>query len=155
VEVCNSEVMTVYLWHMLPVVVAGVLLYPSRLMSQPAAGSAQWWILRPVWIVVLALLLAPLLLAGRRLRRPRPRPRPQPQSAASPGPAAGGYPPLLYAAIALTSLALARFAIAGFAPDGRLPVSATAVYAAGVLLMAADGLLVRRRRLALESAAAR
>jgi fucose 4-O-acetylase-like acetyltransferase len=157
VEACNSDVMTVYLWHMLPVVVAGVLLYPSGLMPQPAAGTAQWWILRPVWIAVLALLLAPLLLAGRRLRRPRPNPHPrlQPQSTASPGPPTGGYPPLLYAAIALTSFALARFAIAGFAPYGRLPVSATAVYAAGVLLMAADGLLVRRRRLALESAAAR
>ncbi|HEV2346163.1 MAG TPA: acyltransferase family protein, partial [Actinocrinis sp.] len=193
VEVCNSEVMTVYLWHMLPVVVAGVLLYPSGALSQPAAGTAQWWILRPLWMAILALLLVPLVLASRRLRRPRARPapssRPSPTSSPTPSPAphpalnpaptsalspapnpalnpapaeliaaprkaAGGYSPLLYAAIALTSFALARFAIAGFAPDGRLPVGAATAYTAGVLLMAADTLFIRRQRVSPESSTA-
>lgn len=134
VEACNSEVMTVYLWQMFPVVAAGVLLYPTGIMPQPVAGSAEWWLLRPIWMVAVAIFLVPLLLISRRLRRPRP-------SAANAAPrhdSPGGFPLVLGAAIALTSFALARFAISGFAPGGRLPIAATAVYAAGVLLLAAS-----------------
>lgn len=147
IEVCNTEVMTVYLWQMLPVVLGGVLLYPTGALPQPAVGSAEWWLLRPLWIGALAILLAPLIAISHRMRRPAQRgPR-----AAEPAPR--GFPPLLWAATGLTSFALARFAIAGFAPDGRTPVAAAVVYAAGVLLVTLDLLLCRRGRVSSRSAA--
>jgi hypothetical protein len=135
VEVCNRYVMTVYLWQMLPVVLGGVLLYPTGLMPQPAAGTAEWWLLRPVWMVTLAVFLLPLLLTGRLVRRPRAH-------SSQRSDAVGGYPLLLSAAVVLAAVALARFAIAGFAPDGRLPISAIVIYAISVLLLAADALRV-------------
>lgn len=145
VETCNNEVMTVYLWQMLPVVAAGVLLYPTDAMPQPTPGTTEWWLLRPLWMAAVTAIMVPLVLATRRLRLSRPRarslPHPQPQSA----PCAAN-PLLLVGAVVLTSIALARFAIDGFAPDGRLPVSAIAIYAAGILLIAANALLSRRRQ---------
>jgi len=147
IEVCNTGVMTVYLWQMLPVVLGGVLLYPTRWMPQPAVGSAEWWFLRPVWLAALALLLAPLIVVSHRIRRPAER---SPVDART---APRGFPPLLWAATGLTSFALARFAIAGFAPDGRPPVEAVAVYAAGVLLVTVDVLLRRHDRLSSQPAA--
>lgn len=147
IEACNTEVMTVYLWQMLPVVLGGVLLYPTRWMPQPAVGSAEWWFLRPVWMAALALLLAPLVVISHRMRRPAER---SPSAART---APRGFPPLLWAATGLTSFALARFAIAGFAPDGRPPVEAVAVYAAGVLLVTVDVLLRRHDRLSSQPAA--
>lgn len=148
VEACNKEVMTVYLWHMFPLVAAGVLLYSSGVLPQPTPGSAEWWLLRPLWIAAIAAILVPLLLAALRLRRRQTRPAATPAPAptlSSIPEAAGGNPLLLLGAITLTSIALARFAIAGFAPDGRLPVSAVALYSAGLLLIAANTLLLRRR----------
>lgn len=147
VEVCNVEVMTVYLWQMLPVVLGGVLLYPARWMPQPTVGSAEWWLLRPVWMAALAILLAPLVAISRRIRRPAA------YGSGATEPPPRGFPPLLWAAAGLTSFALARFAIAGFAPGGRPPVEAVAVYAAGVLLVAADVLLRRRDRLSSQTTA--
>lgn len=145
VEACNKEVMTVYLWQMLPVVAAGVLLYPTGAMPQPAPGTTEWWLLRPLWMAAVTAIMVPLVLATRRLRLKRPRgrtfPHPQPQSAAR-----AANPLLLAGAVVLTSIALARFAIDGFAPDGRLPISAIAIYAVGVLLIAANALLSRRRQ---------
>jgi hypothetical protein len=139
VETCNADVMTVYLWHMLPVVLAGALLYPTRLMSQPAVGSATWWVLRPVWMVTVAILMAPVVILSRRLRGPRR------ESAGSvAGPAVRGHLFLLGAAAGLTGFALARFAIAGFAPDGRLPIVAVGIYTVGFLLAMVDSLPVGR-----------
>jgi len=147
IEACNTEVMTVYLWQMLPVVLGGVLLYPTRWMPQPTVGSAEWWFLRPAWMAALALLLAPLVVMSRRIRRPA-----RPGSGAVER-APRGFPPLLWAASGLTSFALARFAIAGFAPDGRPPVEAVVAYTAGVLLVTVDVLLRRRDRLSSQPAA--
>ena len=39
----NRAVMTVYLWHMVPVVIVAAALYASGVMPQPAIGSARWW----------------------------------------------------------------------------------------------------------------
>jgi fucose 4-O-acetylase-like acetyltransferase len=148
IEVGNTQVMTVYLWQMLPVVIGGALLYPTGLMPQPRVGSAEWWYLRPLWMAALAVFLVPLVVLSGRIRRPAQR------DAHAADPAPRGFPPLLWAATGLTSFALARFAIAGFAPDGRPPVTAAVVYAAGLLLVSVDALVRRRERLAARSAAA-
>jgi fucose 4-O-acetylase-like acetyltransferase len=47
VERLNNAVMTVYLWHFVPVLVIAVAFYPAGVMPQPAIGSAWWWELRP------------------------------------------------------------------------------------------------------------
>ena len=58
----NSVIMTVFLWHLTALLFGIGILFPLG-FPQPAAGSVQWWALRPVWILVLLTLLA-ILLAG-------------------------------------------------------------------------------------------
>ncbi|MBC7290656.1 MAG: acyltransferase [Actinotalea sp.] len=69
----NGVAFTLYLWHMVPVVVAGAALVATGLFPEPAVGSAQWWWLRPPWFAVLAVLLAAIVaVAGRSERRSAP-----------------------------------------------------------------------------------
>jgi fucose 4-O-acetylase-like acetyltransferase len=142
----NDRVLTVYLWHMTPVVVVAVALYPTGVLAQPAIGSAGWWALRPAWIAALALVMAPAAIWLARFERPlRRRPAAQPLRgiAARPGrgtsaQAARGPAALRAALVAVgvgtAGVALARIAISGFAPDGDVPVGTLAAYACGVIL---------------------
>lgn len=66
VVVLNHVVMTVFLWHLIPVVVVGAALYPTGLMPQPGVGTLAWFALRPLWIVVLACVLVPLVAVAAR-----------------------------------------------------------------------------------------
>jgi hypothetical protein len=59
----NSMIMTVYLWHitvMVVIVSVMFLLDGFGLRSEP--GSAEWWMWRPVWILMLAVVLVPVAL---------------------------------------------------------------------------------------------
>lgn len=59
----NSMIMTVYLWHitvMVVVVSVFFLLDGFGLRTQP--GTTEWWLWRPVWILLLAVLLVPVAL---------------------------------------------------------------------------------------------
>ncbi|WP_073812768.1 acyltransferase family protein [Kitasatospora sp. CB01950] len=123
----NRAVMTVYLWHPVPVVLVAVTLYPARLAPQPAIGGWQWWALRPAWFALLAALLALLVAAVHRAQRPLLHLPPLP----SPSPV------LLACALATTLPALAWLAVNGFAPSGRPPVLALAAYALGIGLLLA------------------
>jgi fucose 4-O-acetylase-like acetyltransferase len=49
--------MTLYLWHMLPVLVIAGGFYLTGLAPQPHYGSAGWWALRVPWLVVLGVVL--------------------------------------------------------------------------------------------------
>ena len=62
--------MTVYLWHLAPVLVIAAALYPAGMMPQPAIGSAQWWVLRPAWLAPLTVVLVPMIMAILRAERP-------------------------------------------------------------------------------------
>ena len=65
----NSNVMALYLWHMIPVVIVAVVGYPAGLLPQPVEGTAQWWLARLEWVVVLSLVTAvelALVWWGRR-----------------------------------------------------------------------------------------
>jgi fucose 4-O-acetylase-like acetyltransferase len=123
----NPAVMTVYLWHMVPVVIVAVALYPTAVMPQPAIGSAQWWQTRPAWLGACALILVPLVLAVMRAERPMLR---LPSGLGTPGRWSGI---ILLAGIAAAMAGLARLAIAGFAPGGALPVLALAALGCGVI----------------------
>ncbi|MFQ5704966.1 MAG: acyltransferase [Gemmatimonadales bacterium] len=66
----NGMIMTIYLWHVtaLTVLVGVLLLFGAPgLALEP--GSGAWWVARPVWMVVLLIVLALFTLAFGRLER--------------------------------------------------------------------------------------
>ncbi|HEX5878772.1 MAG TPA: phospholipase A2 [Actinomycetota bacterium] len=66
----GSMAMTLYLWH-LPTMAAlyGLVLAVDGPLPNP--GSGAWWATRPLWLAVLAAVLAPLALALSRFERSR------------------------------------------------------------------------------------
>jgi fucose 4-O-acetylase-like acetyltransferase len=85
VAAVNSVVLTIYLWHMVPVVIAGVALVGTGLFPNPAAGSGEWFALRVPWLLILAVVLAAVVAVvgrfearGPRRARPGPSPSPSP-----------------------------------------------------------------------------
>jgi fucose 4-O-acetylase-like acetyltransferase len=127
----NSNVMALYLWHMIPVVIVATVGYPAGLLPQPVEGTAAWWLARLEWVFVLSLVAAvelALLWWGRRIF-------------AAPLPSLGALrgrsnAPTAVAGAALAAFGLAYLAAAGFAPYGRFPWQAAATFAVGVLLVA-------------------
>ncbi|KWX03887.1 hypothetical protein TH66_12680 [Carbonactinospora thermoautotrophica] len=126
----NSVIMTLYLWHMLPVLVGAVLLYATGLFPQPPVGSPLWWVLRLLWVLVLAVVMVPLVaVLGRVERSPR---RPVPPGVP---PRAGAWPVAVGVAAAAGGVFLLGLkSFHGVGPGG-LPVAGLAPYAAGLLLL--------------------
>lgn len=129
----TPHVINVYLWHMAPVLLVAVAGFGTGLLPQPAIGSAAWWGWRPVWLVLLAAVLAPLVVAVGWAERPLAR---LPAGLGREGPWSA---PLLLLGITATMIALARLAIAGFAPAGRLPWLVWLLYLAGVAAVLGSG----------------
>lgn len=123
----NATVMTLYLWHFVPVIIVAVTCYPAGLLPQPAIGSAQWWELRPAWFALLTVVLATVTMLVMRAERPLLK---LPAAIGPPGP---WSPAILLAGLAAAMLGLTRLAIAGFAPGGSLPVLVLAALVAGLL----------------------
>lgn len=130
--VANNNVMALYLWHMVPVIVVALVGYPAGWLPQPAEGTAQWWLVRLVWAVILSFVAAgemmllwwgrgffaaPLPVLGRRL--------------------IGWAEPVMLAGVAMAVYALALFAAEGFAPSGRFPWVTALVFAGGLLAISA------------------
>ena len=128
----NSNVMALYLWHMIPVVIVAIVGYPAGLLPQPVEGTAEWWLARLEWVVILTVVTAVemvLLYWGRRF------------FAAPLGML--GTPltdrwaePVMLAGAAMAAYGLAFVAADGFAPDGHFPWLTGLVFAVGVLLVA-------------------
>jgi hypothetical protein len=122
--------MTLYLWHMLPVLIAAAAFYLTGLAPQPAFGSGAWWALRLPWLLLLTVILAGVVFALRPLERglamlyERARPRD-----------AVRYPLLLWLGLAASVAALTRWAAQGFAYDGRFPVLPALGFALGTALV--------------------
>ena len=60
----NSMIMTLYLWHLTVMIIMVALLFLAGgvgLELEPS--SAEWWLARPIWILVLYLVLLPVTLA--------------------------------------------------------------------------------------------
>jgi hypothetical protein len=128
----NSNVMALYLWHMIPVVIVAIVGYPAGLLPQPVEGTVEWWLARLEWVAILTLVTAvemALLYWGRRF------------FAAPLGML--GTPltdrwaePIMLAGAAMAAYGLSVIAAGGFAPDGHFPWPTGLVFAVGVLLVA-------------------
>lgn len=139
----NGVIMTVFLWHMVPVLVAGLALYPTGIMPGPEVGSAAWFALRPLWLAACGTALMILVAAVGRAERPRV---PRPTAVA----AGRGSTVLVVTGVVAASAGLAQLTTTGLQGDGPggVPVAALVTYALGAALLAAQararGSLVRR-----------
>jgi surface polysaccharide O-acyltransferase-like enzyme len=127
----NSNVMALYLWHMIPVVIVAIVGYPAGLLPQPVEGGADWWLARLECVAILSLVTAVelvLLWWGRRLFA-----APLPSLNVLVGARAG---PVMLAGTAMASYGLAYLAAQGFAPYGHFPWLTAVIFGVGVLLVA-------------------
>lgn len=132
IGVANNNVMALYLWHMLPVIVVTLVGYPTGLLPQPPLGSGAWWLARLEWELVLAVVVAALLALMAWQRRLFTPPIPTFAAPVCAAVAEGA----LYAGTASCALALSLLSAAGFAPGGRFPAVVTVLFCAGALLVA-------------------
>jgi fucose 4-O-acetylase-like acetyltransferase len=109
----GSMTMTLYLWHL----TAMVALYGLVLAvggPLPAPGTGLWWATRPVWLALLAVVLAPMALLLSRFERPG-RGRGTATSAAHAVETRTGRLAVV-AGLVLVVLGLLGFTTTGFAP---------------------------------------
>lgn len=64
----NSMIMTLFLWHLTAYAIVFLLLYPFGLWRF-ADGSLLWWLMRPVWIILSAIVLSALIGVFSRFER--------------------------------------------------------------------------------------
>ncbi|OBG24575.1 acyltransferase [Mycobacterium sp. 852002-51057_SCH5723018] len=131
-SVANNNVMALYLWHMIPVVIVAIVAYPAGLLPQPPEGTGVWWLARLEWVVVLSLVTAAELVLLWWQRRVFAAPLPM---VGLPLTDRWGEVVMLTGA-AMASATLHFFAYAGFAPDGHFPWATAADFAAGSALVA-------------------
>lgn len=131
-SIANANVMALYLWHMVPVVIVAIVAYPAGLIPQPHEGSVAWWLVRLEWITILSVVTAAELLLLWWQRRVFAVPLPT-----------FGLPlgDRFAEAVMLTGAVLAAaglhlLAQGGFAPNGRFSWPTAALFAAGVVMVA-------------------
>jgi hypothetical protein len=143
-SVANANVMALYLWHMIPVVIVAIVGYPAGLLPQPPEGTGAWWLARLEWVAILSVVLAfemALLWWGRRFfGAPLP-------TVGVPLTERWGEPVML-AGAAMAAYALASIAAQGFAPDGHYPWVTALVFIVGAVLVALRPDLKRESRAA-------
>ncbi len=122
----NSVIMTMYLWHMVPVLILAALLAVTGFPTGPEPGGLAWWGGRVLWIGVLAVILVGLVRLVGRFERP-----------ARLLLGLTGWLPsiLLVACAALAGYALARLAVGGFAPSGSVAIGPLVAYGSAVLAL--------------------
>jgi surface polysaccharide O-acyltransferase-like enzyme len=138
--VANENVMALYLWHMVPVVIVATVGYPAGLLPQPEMGTAAWWLARLWWLAVLCLVTAVEMAMLWWLRVIFAAPLPGlrvPVSQAWTGPA-------LLTGVLMTSYGLGYLAAWGFAPDGQFPWLTGLIFAVGAVLAAVTPRLASR-----------
>jgi surface polysaccharide O-acyltransferase-like enzyme len=138
--VANENVMALYLWHMVPVVIVAIVGYPAGLLPQPEMGTASWWLARLLWLAVLSIVTAVEMAALWWLRVVFAAPLP-----ALPVPASRSWTGLaLLTGVVMTSYGLGYLAAWGFAPDGRFPWLTGLIFAVGTVLAAVTPRLAGR-----------
>ncbi|MDQ0959164.1 fucose 4-O-acetylase-like acetyltransferase [Streptomyces sp. B4I13] len=133
VRVLGAGSMTLYLWHMLPVLIVAAAFYLTGLAPEPRYGSAGWWALRVPWLLVLGTVLAGVVRALRPLeRRLASSERAVRPDAGLRGAAAWR----MWAGLGVSVCALTYFAGHGFAHGGTFPVPAALGLGTGTALLA-------------------
>ena len=137
----NRNVMALYLWHMVPVVIVALVGYPAGLLPQPIEGTAEWWLVRLEWVVILSLVTAVemALLWWRRGFFAAPLPMLGPPLTSR------WAEPVMLAGAAMAAYGLWLFSDDGFAPAGRFPWVTALVFAVGLVLAALRPAEVSRR----------
>lgn len=75
----SAQIMTLYLWHLTAmVIVIGIGLALGGFGFGLGPLSAAWWLSRPLWFVVLAVVTLGLVAVLGRFERAKPDPRPAP-----------------------------------------------------------------------------
>ena len=76
----NTMIMTVYLWHItVMIIVIGILYLADGFGLGIEPGTAAWWYSRPLWTIVLIVVLTPVaLLVSPLERKARPKDAPVP-----------------------------------------------------------------------------
>ena len=74
VVVAGATAMTAFLWHLTALV---LVMLATRLagLHLPEAGTAAWWLTRPLWVAVLVVPTVALVAVMRRFDAPRPTSR--------------------------------------------------------------------------------
>jgi len=128
----NTNVMALYLWHMVPVVLVAAALYPAGLMPQPPEGSGAWWSVRLLWVAILAAVTGVEMMVLVRLRRFFAAPLP---AIPVPGLGTALAEVTMLLGVAMTAYGISYVSARGFAPGGHFPWHAMAVFAAGAVLV--------------------
>lgn len=124
----SSQIMTLYLWHFTAMIlVIGASVAAGGVGLGPEPNSAAWWLTRPVWFLVLAVVTLGLSLVFSRFERPGPDPRPEPRA----------WRPVI--AVLLTCVGLALLAEGGIADADGLNGLVLAAPVAGVVLGRVSG----------------
>ena len=120
VATVGSRLMTIYLWHLpvLALVIGLLLLTP---LPSPSAGSAEWWLTRPVIFLVMVGVLAGISMLFGRLERPLP--------------SNGIRVPDWSAGIAAACMVVPPFAVIVFGLDFVVAASSAILLAGAVLLL--------------------
>ncbi len=67
IVVVGQAIITLFVWHMTALIAVASVTHLTGLWPQPDAIDAQWWSLRPVWVLACAAALAPLVLVFARM----------------------------------------------------------------------------------------
>ena len=130
-SVANTNVMALYLWHMVPVVIVAVLVYPSGLMPQPEENTVKWWLVRFLWVAILAVVTAGEMMLLFWLRRIFAAPLPAIRVSWSPAVTAV----TMLLGVAMTAYGITFVSAGGFAPGGHFPWHSMLIFVAGAVLV--------------------
>jgi fucose 4-O-acetylase-like acetyltransferase len=109
----GSMAMTLYLWHLTAMVgLYGLVLAVDGPLPTPGTGA--WWATRPLWLALLAVVLAPMALALSRFERPGRGGRTAASTARATETPAGRLAVIL--GVVLVTLGLLGFVASGFTP---------------------------------------
>lgn len=138
----NIVVMSVFLWHVLPVVIVATALWAVGATLPGPVGSTNWVGFRVVWVVLLAVVLVPVVFAVAPFERP---PQALEEVSSKRGSSAASLA-LTLPGVAVASAGLAILTLEGFpaGDESLLPVWGVAAFFTGFALVTAGGALGRR-----------
>lgn len=139
----NSVVLTIFLWHMVPILVVAPALVLTGVLPQYPIGSVAWLLSRLPWLLALAIVLIVLVAVFARGERPRLRGAEVTQPDESPWAKVRLAVGVLACLAGLTGLAATGFA--GLA-SAAVPIVELTVFVTGLLLVSRRVPIIGRLR---------